>query len=112
MTRVPCAPVTVTQPGNPVPTEIGAIQLATFVNPAGLSSIGQNLFLETAASGAPTPNQPGTNGAGIVTHQYVETSNVNVAEELVSMIQTQRAYEMNTKVVSTADQMLGRLTQL
>ncbi|HHV49552.1 MAG TPA: flagellar basal-body rod protein FlgG [Rhodocyclaceae bacterium] len=104
--------VTVTQPGNPVPTEIGAIQLATFVNPAGLSSIGQNLFLETAASGAPTPNQPGTNGAGIVTHQYVETSNVNVAEELVTMIQTQRAYELNSKVITTSDQMLGRLTQL
>lgn len=104
--------VTVTQPGNPEPTEIGAIQLATFVNPAGLSSIGQNLFLETAASGAPTPNQPGTNGAGIVTHQYVETSNVNVAEELVTMIQTQRAYELNSKVITTSDQMLGRLTQL
>jgi len=87
-------------------------QLATFVNPAGLSSIGQNLFLETAASGAPTPNQPGTNGAGIVTHQYVETSNVNVAEELVTMIQTQRAYELNSKVITTSDQMLGRLTQL
>ncbi len=104
--------VTVTQPGNAEPTEIGAIQLATFINPAGLSSIGQNLFLETAASGAPTPNQPGTNGAGIVTHQYVETSNVNVAEELVTMIQTQRAYELNSKVITTSDQMLGRLTQL
>ncbi|MBS1189627.1 MAG: hypothetical protein H6R10_1419 [Rhodocyclaceae bacterium] len=104
--------VTVTQPGNAAPTQIGSIQLATFVNPAGLQSIGQNLFLETAASGTPTPNTPGTNGAGSVNQAYVETSNVNVAEELVTMIQTQRAYELNSKVVSTSDQMLGRLTQL
>ena len=74
--------------------------------------VGENLYLETASSGSPTPTTPGTNGAGYLTQNYLETSNVNVAEELVSMIQTQRAYEMNTKVVSTADQMLGRLTQL
>ena len=95
-----------------VTTEIGQIQLATFINNGGLLSVGENLFLETTSSGAPTPNTPGTNGAGILQHQYVETSNVNVAEELVSMIQTQRAYEINSKVVSTSDQMLGRLTQL
>ncbi|HZX32548.1 MAG TPA: flagellar basal-body rod protein FlgG [Rhodocyclaceae bacterium] len=104
--------VTITQPGSAATTQIGSIQLATFINPAGLQSIGQNLFLETAASGTPTPNTPGTNGAGTVNQAYVETSNVNVAEELVSMIQTQRAYELNSKVVSTSDQMLGRLTQL
>jgi flagellar basal-body rod protein FlgG len=104
--------VTVTQPGSPAATEIGAIQLATFVNNGGLLSIGQNLYLETAASGAPTPNAPGTNGAGIVNQGYVETSNVNVAEELVTMIQTQRAYELNSKVISTSDAMLGRLTQM
>jgi flagellar basal-body rod protein FlgG len=105
--------VTVTQPGNPQPTtQIGQIQLATFINPAGMQSIGQNLFLETASSGTPTPNTPGTNGAGILNQGYVETSNVNVAEELVTMIQTQRAYELNSKVVSTSDAMLGRLTQL
>jgi flagellar basal-body rod protein FlgG len=74
--------------------------------------MGQNLFLETAASGTPTPNTPGLNGAGVVNQGYVETSNVNVAEELVSMIQTQRAYELNSKVISTSDAMLGRLTQL
>ena len=96
----------------PTITQIGSIQLATFINPGGLQSIGQNLFLETAASGTPTPNTPGTNGAGIVNQGYVETSNVNVAEELVTMIQTQRAYELNSKVVSTSDAMLGRLTQL
>jgi len=104
--------VTVTQPGSAATTQIGTLQLATFINPAGLQSIGQNLFLETAASGTPTPNTPGTNGAGTVAQSYVETSNVNVAEELVTMIQTQRAYELNSKVVSTSDQMLGRLTQL
>lgn len=104
--------VTVTQPGTAASTEIGAIQLATFVNPGGLLSVGQNLFLETAASGAPTPNAPGTNGAGAVNQGYVETSNVNVAEELVTMIQTQRAYELNSKVITTSDAMLGRLTQI
>jgi flagellar basal-body rod protein FlgG len=104
--------VSVTQAGVTGTTEIGSIQLATFVNPAGLQSMGQNLFLETAASGTPTPNTPGTNGAGTVNQLYVETSNVNVAEELVTMIQTQRAYELNSKVVSTSDAMLGRLTQL
>ena len=104
--------VTVTQAGSTATTQIGSIQLATFINPGGLQSLGQNLFQETAASGTPTPNTPGTNGAGIVSQGYVETSNVNVAEELVTMIQTQRVYELNSKVVSTSDQMLGRLTQL
>ena len=104
--------VSVTQPGVAAATQIGALQLATFVNPGGLLSVGQNLFLETASSGTPTPNTPGTNGAGAVNQGYVETSNVNVAEELVTMIQTQRAYELNSKVVSTSDSMLGRLTQL
>jgi flagellar basal-body rod protein FlgG len=88
------------------------LQLATFINVGGLQSVGENLFLETASSGTPTPSTPGTNGAGILNQFYVETSNVNVAEELVSMIQTQRAYELNSKVISTSDQMLARLTQL
>ena len=104
--------VSVTQPGTAAVTELGQIQVATFINPSGLQSVGQNLFLETAASGAATPNAPGTNGSGILNQGYVETSNVNVAEELVTMIQTQRAYELNSKVVSTSDTMLGRLTQL
>lgn len=105
--------VSVTQPGNPqTTTQIGQIQLATFINPTGLQSIGQNLFLETVSSGTPTPNTPGANGTGVLNQGYVETSNVNVAEELVTMIQTQRAYELNSKVVSTSDAMLGRLTQL
>jgi flagellar basal-body rod protein FlgG len=104
--------VNITQPGTTATTQIGTIQLATFVNNGGLQSVGENLFVETASSGAPTPNTPGTNGAGLLNQTYVETSNVNVAEELVSMIQTQRAYEMNSKAISTSDQMLARLTQL
>ena len=104
--------VSVTQPGSSAVTQVGTMQVATFINVGGLQSIGENLFLETASSGAPTPSTPGSNGAGVLNQRYVETSNVNVAEELVSMIQTQRAYELNSKVVSTSDQMLARLTQL
>lgn len=104
--------VSVTQPGSSAATQVGTIQVATFINTGGLQSIGENLYLETAASGSPTPNTPGLNGAGVLNQFYVETANVNVAEELVSMIQTQRAYELNSKVVSTSDAMLGRLTQL
>jgi flagellar basal-body rod protein FlgG len=104
--------VSVLQAGQATPTQLGNIQLATFINNGGLQSIGENLYVETASSGTPTPNTPGSNGAGLLNQGYVETSNVNVAEELVTMIQTQRAYEMNSKAVSTSDQMLGRLTQL
>jgi flagellar basal-body rod protein FlgG len=104
--------VTVTQSGTAAATQIGSIQLATFINNGGLQSVGQNLYMETASSGTPTPNTPGTNGAGTTSQGYVETSNVNVAEELVTMIQTQRAYELNSKVISTSDAMLGRLSQL
>ncbi|WP_301102948.1 flagellar basal-body rod protein FlgG [Propionivibrio sp.] len=104
--------VSVTQSGSTAITQVGSLQLATFINEGGLQRIGENLFLETASSGTPTPTTPGTNGSGIIVQNYVETSNVNVAEELVSMIQTQRAYELNSKAVSTSDQMLARLTQL
>jgi flagellar basal-body rod protein FlgG len=104
--------VSVTQAGNSTPTQVGTIQLATFVNNGGLQSVGENLFVETASSGTPTPNTPGSNGAGLLNQGYVETSNVNVAEELVNMIQTQRAYEMNSKAITASDQMLQRLTQM
>jgi len=104
--------VSVLQAGQTAPTEVGNIQLATFINNGGLQSVGENLYVETASSGAPTPNTPGQNGAGVLNQGMVETSNVNVAEELVTMIQTQRAYEMNSKAVTTSDQMLARLTQL
>jgi flagellar basal-body rod protein FlgG len=104
--------VTVTVPGQAAPQNIGQIQLADFANPAGLESRGQNLYLETAASGSPVQNSPGTDGLGVLQQGHLETSNVNVVEELVSMIQTQRAYEINSKAIETSDQMLARLAQL
>ena len=104
--------ITVAQPGQATPTQVGALQLANFINAAGLQSQGENLYLESAASGTPTTNTPGSNGLGTLSQGYVETSNVNVVEELVNMIQTQRAYEINSKAVQTSDQMLQRLAQL
>ena len=104
--------VSVTTPGTPEPTQIGDIQVVTFINPAGLESLGENLYAETNASGAPNVNTPGLNGSGTLLQHFVETSNVNVAEELVLMIISQRAYEMNSRAISTADQMLARLTQV
>jgi flagellar basal-body rod protein FlgG len=104
--------VSVTQPGQANAANVGSIQLANFVNPAGLQSVGQNFYLETAASGTPQTGTPGTNGLGLLSQGYVETSNVNVVEELVSMIQAQRAYEINSKAIQTSDQMLQRLTQI
>ena len=88
------------------------LELATFVNPVGLEPRGQNLYTETAASGAPTTGAPGSTGMGNVLQGYVESSNVNVVQELVNMIQTQRAYEMNSKAIQTSDQMLQKLGQL
>ncbi|OYY92552.1 MAG: flagellar basal-body rod protein FlgG [Hydrogenophilales bacterium 28-61-23] len=105
--------VSVTQPGNPnTVTQLGQLQLATFVNTSGLQSQGENLYIETAASGAPQINNPGTNGLGVLNQSFIETSNVNVAEELVNMIIAQRAFELNSKAITTSDQMLQRLTQL
>ena len=104
--------VSIMQAGSTATTQIGTIQVATFINPAGLESRGENLYVETAASGTPNPNTPGTNGAGALWQGYVETSNVNVVEELVNMIQTQRAYEINSKAITTSDQMLAKLSQL
>ena len=104
--------VSVTQPGVTAPVQVGTLQLSTFINPAGLEARGENLYVETSASGSPSTNTPGSNGAGTLAQGYVETSNVNVVEELVSMIQTQRAYEINSKSIQTSDQMLQRLSQL
>ena len=98
--------VTVSVPGQTAPTQVGTIQLADFINPTGLQPIGQNLFLESAASGSPRTGNPGLNGLGSLVQGSLETSNVSVVEELVSMIETQRAYEVNSKAISTADQML------
>jgi flagellar basal-body rod protein FlgG len=104
--------VSVTLPNTVAPSQIGSLQLTTFVNPAGLESKGENLYVETSASGTAQTNVPGTNGAGFLMQGYVEASNVNVAEEMVNMIQTQRAYEINSKAITTSDQMLQKLTQL
>jgi flagellar basal-body rod protein FlgG len=104
--------VSVNTPGQTASTTVGQIQLASFVNPAGLDPHGQNLFVETTASGTATLGAAGTNGTGTLKQGFVETSNVNVVEELVAMIQTQRAYEINSKAIQTSDQMLARLGQL
>jgi flagellar basal-body rod protein FlgG len=99
-------------PGQALPQALGQLQLASFVNPAGLEPKGQNIFGETAASGTPNAAAPGSNGLGTLRQGFVETSNVNVVEELVAMIQTQRAYELNSKAIQTSDQMLQKLAQL
>ena len=92
-------------------TEAGNLQLADFINPAGLQPIGENLFLQSAASGDPQEGDPANNGLGTLMQGYLETSNVNVVEEMVDMIETQRAYEMNSKVISATDQMLQYINQ-
>jgi len=104
--------VSVTVPGSVTPQQAGQIQLANFMNPAGLDPRGGNLFAETAASGNPQTGNPGASGLGVVNQGMVEGSNVNVVEELVAMIQTQRAYEINSKAIQTSDQMLAKLAQL
>lgn len=103
--------VEVVTAGNTQPTQIGQIQLADFVNPQGLQSLGQNLYTETGASGAPVISNPGENGTAVLIQGSLEGSNVNSVEELVDMITTQRAYEMNSKVISTADEMLSFVSQ-
>ena len=99
-------------PGQVAPQTLGQLQLAAFVNPAGLDARGGNLFGETAASGTPNAGAPSSAGLGSLQQGFVEGSNVNVVEELVSMIATQRAYELNSKAIQTSDQMLQRLAQL
>ena len=98
--------------GRMVERQIGTLALASFINPAGLEPRGQNMYIETAASGQPNTGTPGLNGMGSLMQGYLETSNVNVVQELVTMIQTQRAYEMNSKAIQTSDQMLQKLGQL
>ncbi len=103
--------VTVTVPGSATPTTVGNIQLSSFVNPAGLQPIGQNLFKESASSGTAQAGTPGQTGLGTLAQGFLESSNVNVVEELVNMIETQRAYEMNSKAIATADSMLQYVSQ-
>jgi len=102
--------VSATTSGSTSAVQVGTLQLANFVNPAGLQSQGQNLYLETASSGSPQTGTPGLNGLGTLQQGSLESSNVNVVGEMVDMIETQRTYEMNSKAVSAADQMLQKLT--
>jgi flagellar basal-body rod protein FlgG len=103
--------VSVTLAGAATPTQVGSIQLSDFINPAGLQPVGENLYLESAASGSPQAGTPGLNGLGKLVQGSVESSNVNIVEEMVNMIETQRAYEMNSKAISTTDQMLQYTSQ-
>ncbi len=98
--------VSVTTPGASTPTQVGTIQLADFVNPNGLQPIGKNLYVESAASGSPQTGNPGLNGLGALHQGALESSNINIVEELVNMIEAQRAYEMNSKAISATDRML------
>ena len=104
--------VSVVLPATATPATVGKLSIANFVNPPGLEPRGQNIYAETAASGTPTTGTAGLNGLGTIKQGFVETSNVNVVEELVGMIQTQRAYELNSKAIKTSDDMLARLAQL
>lgn len=103
--------VSVTVAGQAAPVQVGNITLTDFINPAGLQAKGENLYLESAASGPATQGTAGVNGLGTLVQGMLESSNVNVVEELVNMIETQRAYEMNAKAISTTDQMLAFLNQ-
>ena len=103
--------ISVTVAGQPAPVEVGRMDVANFVNEGGLQPIGDNFYLETGASGAPVVGEPGTEGRGRIRQASLEASNVNVVEELVTMIETQRAYEVNSKVISTVDGMLRYVTQ-
>ncbi len=102
--------ISVSVPGQAATQQIGTVQLADFINPAGLQPNGDNLYLETASSGSPQIGQPGLNGLGTLAQGALESSNVNVVEQMVNMIETQRTYEMNSKAVSAADSMLQFLT--
>jgi flagellar basal-body rod protein FlgG len=104
--------VSVTLPGQAAPQELGQMQLVRFVNPAGLDSIGRNMVKETAASGAPVTGNPGADGAGTLMQKYLEMSNVQVVDEMVNMIVAQRAYEINSKAITTSDQMLEQAANL
>ena len=104
--------VSVLQQGDTTPVEVGQMELAQFTNPGGLSSIGKNLFVTTAASGEATTANPNSEGLGAVNQGFLELSNVNVVEEMINMIVSQRAYELNSKVVTTSDEMMAMANNL
>lgn len=104
--------VLVQQDGQVAPSNVGQLQLAIFSNEAGLLAVGDNLFLETPASGTPTTGNPGSTGIGTIQQGFLETSNVNVVEEITNLITAQRAYEMNSKVIETSDQMMSTVSNI
>jgi flagellar basal-body rod protein FlgG len=108
----PSGQVQVSLQGQTAPQTVGQLQIATFPNEAGLDSQGENLSIQTAASGQPVTGNPGTPGFGKVMQGFVETSNVNVVSEITNLITAQRAYEMNSKVITSSDEMLQTLTNL
>ncbi|MBF0188655.1 MAG: flagellar hook-basal body complex protein, partial [Magnetococcales bacterium] len=114
VTVAPNGTVSETVPGatGPIVNVLGQVELARFVNPAGLSAMGQNLFQVTAASGAANTNNPGTDGMGTIQSGYLEMSNVNMVEEMVNMIASQRAYEVSSKGIRTSDEMLQQAANL
>lgn len=101
--------VSVKLAGQPIPAQVGTLETVDFINPTGLQPVGENLYQETAASGTPQTGTPGLDGFGSLVQGALEGSNVNVVAELVNMIETQRAYEMNSKAISTNDQMMQYL---
>jgi len=98
--------VSITTPGAATPTQVGSVQIADFINPTGLQPAGNNIFLESAASGSPQTGTAGLNGFGSINQGSLESSNINIVEELVNMIEAQRSYEMSSKAISTANQMM------
>lgn len=112
LTIAPDGKVLAKVPGNEEPNEVGTIELTMFANPGGLEALGGNLMLATAASGEPINVKPGEQSAGTLSQGFLEGANVKAVEEMIDMISTQRAYEMNSKVIQSADQMLQKLTNL
>lgn len=104
--------VEATVAGNPTPQLLGQFQLANFVNEAGLDAVGDNLLLETEASGSPTTGNPGSTGFGTLQQNFLETSNVNIVSEITDLITAQRTYEINSKVIQASDDMMGTMTQI
>ncbi len=104
--------INVTIPGQPEPVEVGRVELATFANPAGLLAMDHNMFRETAASGSPVTGAPGENGTGPLTQGAIEMSNVKIVEEMIDLISGQRAYEVNSRVIKAADEMLQQASNL
>jgi flagellar basal-body rod protein FlgG len=100
------------QAGSTAPVQVGTIELANFMNPAGLQANGQNLFVNTEASGDAQTSTPGLQGLGTISQGFLESSNVNIVQELANLITAQRAFEMNSKAVQTADQMLQNINSM